>query len=457
MDQILSKHLANAFLFPKDTDTNIITESVSEGMIPYNTYKIIDNRYYINLETDTVISETYGYWKDKPIVIYKEEKYVLLENSTNIVKLEYLGITEDNITKLPTLVIEDNIIPYYYYTVKKNKIYIKIDGSNIVSENKGYWNDKHVVEYNKQKYAILENSKELVKLSHLGVSNNNITKKPQSVKKQEEDVNKNLASSIKDIIKKAPKKSPEDEEKEVPTNMQPLVGVDISKLTDTEEKPSEPTEDSIISSYINASKKKQEDDGKPEKEEKKSSIVNGYVDNLKNTENPSEIIGKDLPAGGVKAGEFDFFSFLEKHKDDPRINKFFATQTDGAKKELFAITEKYEKEFKLKLAHALESGGGTNSFGYGGIVNGTIDIRGDLKVSGNIEAPNSSITFKRVFQITDNNQFTLTHNLKTKSLIVNVYDNNGEQVFCDVKNISIDETLVTFTDPVQNYEVVIIG
>lgn len=471
MDQILSKHLANAFLFPKDTDTNIVTESVSEGMIPYNTYKIIDNRYYINLETDTVISETYGYWKDKPIVIYKEEKYVLLENSTNIVKLEYLGITEDNITKLPSVVVEENIIPYYYYTVKKNKIHIKIDGSNIVSENKGYWNDKHVIEYKKQKYAILENSKELVKLSHLGVSNNNITKKPQSVKKQEEDVNKNLASSIKDIIKKAPKKKPEiivkpvekeEEEKEVPTtNMQPLVGVDVSKLADTDKEKSEPTEDSVISSYIDAAKKKQDDDIKPEIEvepfEKNTSIVNGYVDNLKNSENPSEIIGKDLPAGGIKAGEFDFFAFLEKHKDDPRINKFFTTQTDGAKKELFAITEKYEKEFKLKLAHALESGGGTNSFGYGGIVNGTIDIRGDLKVSGTIEAPNGGFAIKRVFQITDNNEFTIVHNLKTKSVMVNVYDSEGEQVICGIKNISIDETLITFSEPVQNYEVVVIG
>lgn len=451
MDQILSKHLANALLFSKDRNNSIVVENVSENIIPYNSYKIIDKNYYISLASDTIISETYGYWKDKPIITYKNIKYVILEGSQNIVTLESLGLTEDSITKLPVTLVDENIIPYYYYSVKKNKLHIKIDGTTIVSEKKGYWKDKQVLEYNNDKYVILENTKELVKISHLGISLKSITKKPQSIKKQEEDVNKNLASSIKDIIKNAPKNTKEDEELSI-DDMQPLIGVDVNKLEDTEEK-EECDNNDIISSYINAGKKEQSDSDIEEIEP----TVNNYVEDLKNTENPSDIIGKDLPAGGVKAGEFDFFSFLEKHKDDPRIHKFFANQTDGAKKELFAITEKYEKEFKLKLAHALESGGGTNSFGYGGEVNGTIDIKGDLKVSGNIYAPNMGIAIKRVYPITNNNQFTITHNLSTKSLIVNVYDTNYEQVFCDIKNISINETLITFDETIQNYEVVIVG
>jgi hypothetical protein len=470
MDQILTKHLANAFLFPKETRNTITSES-SEGMVPYNSYKIIDNNYYVNTESDTIISETYGYWKDKPIIVYKDLKYVILESTQNLVRIESLGITEDNITKIPVSKVDESIIPYYYYSIKKNKLSIKIDGSTIVSEVKGYWKDKHVIVYNKEQYVVLESSKELVRLSHLGLSPNKITSKPESIKKQEENINNDLASSIKDIIKKAPKcvKKKKDlppvefKKEELPTsNLQPLVGVDVTKL----DIPVNDEIKDVISSYVDAVKKKEvvpEPEVQPsvEKDESSTSPVNGYVDGLKGSEDPSEIIGKDLPAGGIKAGEFDFFAFLEKHKNDPRINKFFTTQTDGAKKELFAITEKYEKEFKLKLAHALESGGGTNSFGFGGEVNGTIDIKGDLKVSGQIIAPNANIggsdVKRSIYPITGNNTFTITHNLGTKSLIVNVYDNTGEQVICGIKNISLNETVISFSEVVNNYEVVIVG
>jgi len=100
--------------------------------------------------------------------------------------------------------------------------------------------------------------------------------------------------------------------------------------------PEEDKTDDIISSYIDAAKKKEEVVPEPEvqpsveKDGSNTSPVNGYIDGLKSSEDPSEIVGKDLPAGGVKAGEFDFFAFLEKHKNDPRINKFFTTQTDGS-------------------------------------------------------------------------------------------------------------------------------
>lgn len=471
MDQILTKHLANAFLFPKETG-NTITLETSEGMVPYNSYKIIDNNYYVNTESDTIISETYGYWKDKPIIIYRNTKYVILESTQNLVRIESLGITEDNITKIPVSKVDDSIIPYYYFSVKKNKLNIKIDGSTVVSEVKGYWKDKHVIDYNKEQYVVLESSKELVRLSHLGISPNKLSSKPESIKKQEDNINNDLALSIKDIIKRAPKvikkkdELPpiEDKKEDLATsNIQPLIGVDVTKL----DIPVNDEIKDVISSYVDAVKSKEVENVVPEPEVQPSvdktsnsnnpSSVNGYIDGLKGSEDPSEIIGKDLPAGGIKAGEFDFFAFLEKHKNDPRINKFFANQTDGAKKELFAITEKYEKEFKLKLGHALESGGGTNSFGYGGEVNGTIDIKGDLKVSGNVYAPNSKLAYKHVYPITDNNIFTITHNLSTKSLLVNVYDDTGEQIFCDIKNISLNETVISFSDIVNNYEVVIVG
>jgi len=105
-----------------------------------------------------------------------------------------------------------------------------------VSEVKGYWKDKHVIEYNKEQYVVLESSKELVRLSHLGISPNKICSKPESIKKQEDNINNDLASSIKDIIKRAPKiiKKKKDlppvefKKEELPTsNLQPLVGVDV--------------------------------------------------------------------------------------------------------------------------------------------------------------------------------------------------------------------------------------
>lgn len=148
---------------------------------------------------------------------------------------------------------------------------------------------------------------------------------------------------------------------------------------------------------------------------------------------------------------------LDKHKDDPRVKNFFNYHTELAKKEIFAITEKFAQQ---QMSRAMESGGGTNAVQYanGGTMNGDLIIDGNLTVTGSIT--NSGLA-KKTFLIGNNSdtEFTVTHNLGTKDLSVTLYDNTDEIVLASVKNISSNETKITFNIiiPINGIKVVIIG
>lgn len=108
MDKILEKHLANALVLVK-SDLNISIPD--ENIIPYESCVLENNQYKISTEFDKFTSDIVGYWKDKPIISYNRTKYAILENSSTIVKLKSLNVTDDKIKKEPEEI--KNIIPLF--------------------------------------------------------------------------------------------------------------------------------------------------------------------------------------------------------------------------------------------------------------------------------------------------------------------------------------------------------
>ena len=98
MDKILEKHLANALVLVK-SDLNISIPD--ENIIRYESYILEDNKCKFTTEFDNFTSDIIGYWKDKPIISYNKTKYAILENSSTIVKLKSLNVTDDKIRDKP--------------------------------------------------------------------------------------------------------------------------------------------------------------------------------------------------------------------------------------------------------------------------------------------------------------------------------------------------------------------
>ena len=157
-----------------------------------------------------------------------------------------------------------------------------------------------------------------------------------------------------------------------------------------------------------------------------------------------------------------FFRSLEKYKDDPRVKKLFSYHTDLAKKELFQITEKFTQQ---QMARAMESGGGTNAVQYanGGVMTGNLLIDGNLSVTGKMNEglASNDVTAKKIFYIGNGvaTEYTVAHNLDTKDILISLYDIEDRQVFASVKNVSVNETTISFSQSIANnsVKVVIVG
>jgi hypothetical protein len=85
---------------------------------------------------------------------------------------------------------------------------------------------------------------------------------------------------------------------------------------------------------------------------------------------------------------------------------------------------------------------------------GDLTITNNLSVLGNIYG---ILNNKRVFNIGNNidTDYVLDHNFNTKDLVISVYDSNDEIVLASVKNINLNQTLVSFNEPIENIKVVI--
>lgn len=329
---------------------------------------------------------------------------------------------------------DENIISYESCTLEENTYKVTTKYDTFTSEIIGYWKDKPIISYNRTKYAILENSNTIIKLKSLNISDDKIKKEPEQsyknlVPKQ------SVKLKQKSIITTAPVVIPKPEpvgvvepvvvKKEIPTPDPQNIAKQLNELLPKKDTPS----NSIISSYVKTLKKT--DEPKEEKPEEK-------VDT-------TSYIKSDKP----KTFEDEFFTIFDTKKDDPRFKRLFSYYSDQNKKEVHEINEKYAKQYMAKILETSGGGGTSNSavdYGNGGTINGDLTITNNLSVLGNLYA---QIDNKRVFNIgnTTDTDYILDHNFNTKDLILTMYDSNDEIVLAGAKNINLNQTLITFSEP----------
>jgi hypothetical protein len=335
---------------------------------------------------------------------------------------------------------DENIISYESCTLENNKYKIITEQDSFTSEIIGYWKDKPIISYNKSKYTILENSNTIVKLKNLNITDDKIKKEPEEVPKNIAPLfpDKNLVS--KQIVRLKPKpetiavKDPVVVKQEIPT----------------------PNPQNIA---------KQLDELLPKKETSANSNISSYVDTLKKSDEPKESKPEEnvdtsnyIQSNKPKSLEDELFSLFDTKKDDPRFKRFFGYYSDQTKKEVHEINEKYSKQYMAKILETSGGGGTSNSainYAYGGLIDGDLTITNNLSVLGNLYA---QIDNKRVFNIGNNTDtdYVLDHNLNTKDLVITMYDSNDEIVLAGAKNINLNQTLVTFSEPpIDNIKIVI--
>lgn len=296
--------------------------------------------------------------------------------------------------------ITDSFIPYHSYKKIDNQYYIKIENDTIVSESKELWNNKPIVSFNQEKYVLLENSKSIVKLDTLNNSGE-ISFVTKPIVKSE-----NPKNNIIPIKLPEPEVQKSREEKKEPR----LISIPLN------------TKDSTAT-YISDIKKSDESAEESAKQEKDTDII----------------------------------STLVKYKDDPRVKSFFNYHSELAKKEIFSITEKFAQQ---QMARAMESGGGTNAvqFANGGTMSGNLLVDGNITFTGDISGRGIGGVTKKIFNIGNgtDSEYILFHSLGTKDILVSIYDENYELVHASVKNISNDETKISFSEPIATNSIKVI-
>ena len=350
---------------------------------------------------------------------------------------------------------DENIISYESCTLEENKYKVVTEYDNFSSEIIGYWKDKPIISYNRTKYAILENSNTIVKLKSLNVSDDKIQKEPEAPK--------NIVPLFPDK-NLVPKKPVKLKQKPVvvttPTIVpkpEPVVEpIAVSEPVVVKQEIPTPDPENIA---------KQLDTLLPKKDTPTNSTISSYVDTLKKTDEPKEdkpqekidtasYIQTDKP----KSIEDELFALFDTKKDDPRFKRFFGYYQDQTKKEVHEINEKYSKQYMAKILETSGGGGTSNSavdYGNGGTINGALTITSNLSVLGNLYA---QIDNKRVFNIGNDTDtdYVLDHNFNTKDLIITMYDSNDEVVLAGAKNINLNQTLITFSQPpVDSIKVII--
>ena len=346
-------------------------------------------------------------------------------------------------TDLNISIPDENIIPYESCVLENNQYEIKTEYDVFSSNIVGYWKDKPIITYNRTKYAILENSNTIVKLKSLNVTDDKIQKEPEEPKNIVPLFpNRNL------MVKRIKKTQP------VPVEVKHPVVIP-EPLPEPVVKP-EPDPD-VVANQIT--------DLLPDKPKDDNSVISSYVDTLKksdqqnkelpdNKTNTAEYIQTDKP----KSLEEEIFSLLDTKKDDPRIKRLFSHYNEQTKKEVHEINEKYSKQYLAKLLENSGGGGTSNSavdYAKGGTIDGDLTINANLSVVGGTIYGN--LDNKRVFYIGNQTDadYIVDHNLNTKDLVISLYDSEDEIVLASVKNINVNQTLVSFSMPVQNIKVVI--
>jgi hypothetical protein len=146
-----------------------------------------------------------------------------------------------------------------------------------------------------------------------------------------------------------------------------------------------------------------------------------YVKSIKDSEVEPRISDEE-------AADNDFFAFLERNKDHPKLKNFFNTHSESMKKEILKISENFTKE---KMLIASESGGG----------------------SGNVNITNAIADRGKFVGLIGNGidtEYIVEHNIGTKNNVVCLYDaSNDELVLASAIHISENETKFSFAEPIE--------
>jgi hypothetical protein len=205
-------------------------------------------------------------------------------------------------------------------------------------------------------------------------------------------------------------------------------------------------------------------DRKPKTEEKpqilkeKTQLIDAKSESTPKQETP-------LTADLVKKLVYETFSSLvNEDSKHPELEKFFDVYTEGFKNQFMQISEKISKR---EIYRAMESGGGTNAkqFAKGGTMEGDLTITGNLSVVGNSYInlqPPDEVAKKVVFNVGDgiNTEYTLTHNLNTRDIIVSVIDTaTNKVVYPLAQYTTLNDISLSFENPVSinAYRAVVIG
>jgi hypothetical protein len=156
-----------------------------------------------------------------------------------------------------------------------------------------------------------------------------------------------------------------------------------------------------------------------------------YVKSIKDSEVESRISDQE-------AVDNDFFAFLDRNKDHPKLKNFFNTHSESMKKEILKISENFTKE---KMLIASESGGG----------------------SGNVTITNNGSNIAKYVSLIGNgvdSEYIVVHNMGTKDSVVCLYDAiTDELVLASATHINENETKFSFSSPIEmnSIKVVIIS
>lgn len=156
-----------------------------------------------------------------------------------------------------------------------------------------------------------------------------------------------------------------------------------------------------------------------------------YVKSIKDSEMEPRISDEE-------SADNDFFAFLERNKDHPKLKNFFNTHSESMKKEILKISENFTKE---KMLIAAESGGGSGNVN----ITNTIQDRGKFVglIGNGVDT-----------------EYIVEHNIGTKNSVVCLYDaSNDELLFSSATHISDNETKFSFAEPIatDSIRVVIIS
>lgn len=336
---------------------------------------------------------------------------------------------------------DENIISYESCILEKDSYRLVTEYDTIISEVIGYWKDKPIIKFNNTKYAILENSNTIVKLKSLNVTDDKIQKEPETPK--------NIVPLFpdKNLIKKPVKK--------VIQKVEPPIEIKEPVVVKQEIATPDPVR---VTSDLN--------ELLPKKVASTNSIISHYVDKLKKEDQQKQELPKEtettasyIETNKPKSFEDELFGVFDTKKDDPRFKRLFSYYSDQTKKEVHEINEKYAKQYMAKILETSGGGGTSNSaidYSKGGTINGDLTITNNLSVLGTLYA---QIDNKRVFNIGNDTDtdYVLDHNFNTKDLVISVYDSNDEIVLASIKNINLNQTLISFSSPpVETIKVVLI-